>query len=88
MGLAYAMGIKSQTVVWLPGAVPLPPRAGRRRTIQRAAGNEPVSVQDAVMNLPNEVWQNATWREGGNAPLSSRFCRAVCPFHRQKPLEI
>ena len=78
MGLLYAVGVTSAVVVWPPGVELLPPRpysgTGRppvmpRRTVTR----QPLSVKALAQSLPNESFQNVTWREGTNTPLSGRF---------------
>ncbi len=34
---------------------------------------KPVQVLEAAQRLPEETWQNITWREGTKGPLCSRF---------------
>lgn len=77
-GLAYVVGITSAMVVWPPGLQPLPPKPysgmGRppvrpRRTTKR----QPVNVKTLALGLPNSAFQNISWREGSNEPLTGRF---------------
>jgi SRSO17 transposase len=80
LGLAYVAGILSNTTVWAPGTGPLPPMAwtGRGRPtkrLRRDAQHRPVKVKDLAMSLPTKAWRTITWREGTNAPLTSRFAR-------------
>ncbi len=84
LSLLYAVGVTSQTVVWLPDTAPVPPKAGPykgrpAKNYRRAPGAEPVGVKDVAVGLPEAAWQDVTWAEGSNAPLSSRF--AVLRVH-------
>jgi SRSO17 transposase len=79
LDLAYAVGIQSNATVWPPGLEPLPATtsSGRGRPasrLRRDANHAPVSVKTLALSLPAESWILCTWREGSNAPLSSRFC--------------
>ena len=88
MGMLYAVGIQSNTRVWAPGIAPLPPKpwSGRGRKPVRArhdAEHQPVYVQALAQSLPASAWSEVTWREGTNAPLTSRFAALrVRPAHR------
>jgi SRSO17 transposase len=79
LGLTYVVGIQSSVAVWPPGQEPLPPPAwnGSKRKpirLQRRADHKPVSVKELAQSLQQEeTWQEVTWREGSNAPLTSRF---------------
>ena len=79
--LPYIAGILSNTTVWAPGMGPLPPKPptpnrGRpAKRLRRDADNRPVKVKDLAMGLPAQAWETITWREGTNAPLTSRFAR-------------
>jgi SRSO17 transposase len=79
--LPYIAGILSNTTVWAPGTGPLPPKPsapsrGRpAKRLRRDADNRPVKVKDLAMSLPADAWETITWREGTNAPLTSRFAR-------------
>jgi SRSO17 transposase len=87
LGLSYMVGIRPATTVWAFGNEPLPPKPWRGRgakpkLLRCAPGHEPVSVVEAAQRLPADVWQQVTWREGTNAPLTSRFaCVRVRPAH-------
>ena len=86
--LSYCVGILSSTTVWAPGTGPLAPRPrsgrGRPRTrLRRGEGQAPVSVKALALGLPEDAWREVTWRQGSDAPLSSRFARLrVRPAHR------
>jgi SRSO17 transposase len=88
LGMLYAVGIRPATTVWAPGTAPLPPRPWSGRGIRptklrREPGHEPVSVKALAMALPQQAYSAATWREGTNTDLSSRFAAVrVCPAHR------
>jgi len=88
LGLLYAVGVRPATSVWAPGVAPLPPKpwSGRgkpAKLLRRAPGHEPVSVKALAMGLPDDAYQNVTWREGSNAALQSRFAAVrVRPAHR------
>ena len=88
LGLPYVAGIQPGTMVWRPGEAPLPPTArpsGRGRPRQRLRRDEthqPVSAKTLALELAAEAWQPITWRDGSNAPLTSRFARwRVRPAH-------
>ena len=88
LGLAYVIGIQSSASLWPPGQAPLPvkPQSGRGRPlarVSRSAEHEPVSAKELAAALPNAAWRRVTWRQGTNAPLSSRFAALrVHPAHR------
>jgi SRSO17 transposase len=78
MGLAYAVGVQSNTSVWAPGVEPLPARpwSGRGRKPTRARhgeGHKPVTAKQLATGLPASAWSEVTWREGSNGQLASRF---------------
>jgi SRSO17 transposase len=87
LGRPYALGILPTTKVWRPGEVPLPPapRSGRGRPAKRLRRDEthrPVSVKTLALELAADAWQQMTWRDGSNTPLTSRFARLrVRPTH-------
>ena len=89
-GLHYAVGVLPQTNLWAPGAAPLPPKPdlgmGRPPTrARRASGYRPISAKAVATGLPASAWSTITWREGTNAPLSSRFAVArVRSAHRDR----
>ena len=88
LGLPYMAGIRPATSVWAPGVEPLPPkewsgRGARPKRLRRAPGHEPTDAKSLALALPDNAWHAITWREGTNAPLSSRFaCVRVCPAHQ------
>ena len=78
LGLSYAVGVQSTLSVWPPGLEPLPPKpwSGRGRPpslIGRDHDHRPVSAKALAASLGEGAWTVVTWREGTNAPLSSRF---------------
>jgi SRSO17 transposase len=87
LGLTYVAGILPTTMVWRPGEAPLPPasRAGRGRPGKRLRRDEthrPVSAKALAVELDADAWQQITWRDGSNTPLTSRFARwRVRPAH-------
>ena len=88
LGLLYILGIQSSTSLWPPGSAPLPPKSwsGRGRPptrVRRNPDHRPLSALDLAKQLPAQAWQAVTWREGTNAPLTSRFAAVrVRPAHR------
>jgi SRSO17 transposase len=88
LGLLYILGIQSSTSLWPPGSAPLPPKSwsGRGRPptrVRRNPDHRPLSALDLAKQLPAQAWQDVTWREGTNAPLTSRFAAVrVRPAHR------
>ena len=88
LGLAYVVGIQSSTSLWAPGTEPLPPKrwSGRGRPpslMRRDGDHKPVSAKALALSLPDDAWHTVTWREGTNAPLTSRFAALrVRPSHR------
>ena len=88
LGLRYLLGIPSSTSLWPPGSAPLPPKSwsGRGRPpprVRRNPDHRPLSALDLAKQLPAQAWQDVTWREGTNAPLTSRFAAVrVHPAHR------
>jgi SRSO17 transposase len=90
LGLWYVLGVQSSTTVWPPGMAPRPPRPtaqprrGRPQTrLQRAPGEQPVSLKDLALSLPKRAWRSVTWRAGSQGALSSRFAaRRIRPARR------
>src|SRR6476660_6332224 len=74
LGLTYAAGIQSNTLVWLPGAGPKP---GRERVPKKGRRGEDdlVSVKEVVLGVSKKAWRTIKWREGSADWLSSRFVR-------------
>jgi hypothetical protein len=61
--------------------------------LRRDETHQPVSAKTLALELPAEAWQTITWRDGSNAPLTSRFARwRVRPAHddtsRTEPAEV
>jgi len=87
LGLTYVAGILPTTMVWRPGEAPLPPapRSGRGRPARRLRRDEthrPVAAKTLALELATDAWQQITWRDGSNTPLTSRFARwRVRPAH-------
>ncbi len=78
LGLSYAVGVQSTLSVWPPGQEPLAPKpwSGRGRPpslVRRDHDHRPVSAKALAASLAENAWTVVTWREGTNAPLSSRF---------------
>jgi SRSO17 transposase len=76
-GLPYSVAVFSSLLVWRPGEAPPPRVAGGRRARRKASEKppEPVQVKTLATELPADVWQTITWREGSNSELTSRFMR-------------
>ena len=76
LGLTYIVGVLSNISVWPPGTKPLPPTGKSRRATKIAnqflcmnwSPGEPIAL-----SLDDANWHEVTWREGTNAPLTSRF---------------
>ena len=87
LGLPYVAGILPTTMVWRPGDAPLPPvsRSGRGRPgkrLRRDQTHHPASAKTLALELAADAWQQITWRDGSNTPLTSRFARwRVRPAH-------
>ena len=87
LGLTYVAGILPTTMVWRPGEAPLPPASssGRGRPgtrLRRDETHRPVSAKTLALELDADAWQQITWRDGSNTPLTSRFARwRVRPAH-------
>src|SRR5262245_14193385 len=87
-GLAYAVGISTETSVWAPGRAPLPPRRygglGRPPTLlRRTRRHRPLRVQAVAKQLPASAWRTVTWRQGTRGAMRSRFAAVrVRPAHR------
>jgi SRSO17 transposase len=78
--LQYAAGIHPQTMLWWgehqPGPMPPKPKRGpRRKRAVRDQTHQPISALRIAQALPRECYRTVNWREGTNAPLSSRFAR-------------
>jgi len=80
LGLSYAVGVSTETSVWLPGQGPLPPRAwsGRGRPptrYRRTSRRVPLSVKVLAEQLDASAWRTVRWREGTRGAMRSRFAR-------------
>lgn len=78
--LPYAVGIRPGTAVWCdehqPASAPDKAGRGRPRTrVLRDEAHQPIGVRELAQSLPATCYRTLTWREGTNAPLSSRFAR-------------
>ena len=88
LGLPYVVGIRPATTVWAWGVEPLPPKpwsghGPKPKLLRRGPGHEPIAVKKLAMALPSDQYQTVTWRDGTNAPLTSRFtCLRVRPAHQ------
>jgi len=88
LGQPYVAGIMPTTTVWRPGEMALPPApwSGRGRPPTRLRHDDvhrPVPAKALALELAADVWQRINWRDGSNAPLTSRFARLrVRPAHR------
>ena len=85
-GLPYAVGIRPATAVWWdehqPAPAPVKPARGRRRTrVVRNETHQPIGVRELALGLAAASYRTLTWREGTNAPLSSRFAREIGRAH-------
>jgi SRSO17 transposase len=72
LGLLYAAGVQSDTLVWPPGAGPTRERVSRKG---RRDQDGVVSAKEAALALPKKAWCTIKWREGSADWLSSRFAR-------------
>ena len=87
-GLAYAVGISTETSVWGPGRAPLPaPKyrgVGRPPTLMRRTRRQrPLSVKTLAKHLPASAGRTVTWRQGTRGAMRSRFAALrVHPAHR------
>ena len=92
-GLPYAVGIRPATAVWWdahrPARAPAKQGRGRPRTrVLRDKTHQPIGVRELAQALPAVSYRTVTWREGTNAPLSSRFARIrVRAAHANRPRE-
>lgn len=88
LGLSYVMGVQGSTSVWPPGTGPLPPKpwSGRGRppsALRRGKDHQPTSAKALAQGLEASAWTTVTWRDGSNAPLTSRFAALRArPAHR------
>ncbi len=76
--LAYVVGIQGSTTVWRPGEAPLSAKrwqgSGRPpKLLRRDKQHQPISVKQLAESLAASSWENASWREGTQQKLRSRF---------------
>jgi SRSO17 transposase len=74
LGLLYAVGIRSDTLMWLSGKGPRRKGKPMNNTGRR---DEPdlVSARKVALGLRKQAWRTIKWREGSAEWLSSRFAR-------------
>jgi SRSO17 transposase len=78
LGLSYAVGIQSSTVLWAPGTGPLPPlprgKMGRPpRLLRRDKQHQPLAAKELALCLTAAELRSVTWREGTRGSMRSRF---------------
>lgn len=73
LGLAYVAGIQGNDTVFDPDADIEPDRPSPRHG--RLDEPDVTSAKQVALGLPARAWRQVEWREGTNAPLSSRFAR-------------
>ena len=87
-GFRYVLGTTGAERIWPPGWAPLPPGTkppgpGRTRIENHLRQNPAIpdlTVKEFAMALPQDAWQERSWREGTNGLLQSRFAmRRVRP---------
>lgn len=87
LGLLSVVGVRPATTVWTAQIQPLPPkpwsgRGARPSLLRTAEGHQPVTVKELAMSNTMR-YEQVTWRDGSNTPLSSRFaCVRVQAAHR------
>ena len=74
LGLLYAVGIRSDTLMWRSGSGPRRKAKPMNNTGRR---DEPdlVSAREVALGLLKKAWRTIKWREGSAEWLSSRFAR-------------
>ena len=78
LGFRYVVGITGAVKVWPKGQAPLPPkpwsgRGPKPKLLRRDVEHQPLSAKAWALHWPSRGYRTVTWREGTNAPLSSRF---------------
>jgi SRSO17 transposase len=76
LGLPYAVGIQSSTVLWAPGTGPLPPpprgKMGRPpRLLRRDKQHQPLAAKELALCLTAAELRSMTWREGTRGSMRS-----------------
>jgi SRSO17 transposase len=89
LGVSYAVSIQESTTVWRPGEAPVAAqdRHGKRgpaaTRLTRTADQRPISASALARELPQDAFEEITWREGTKKSLRSRFAALrVRPAHR------
>jgi SRSO17 transposase len=83
LGLAYAVGVQPNTLMWPSGTGPKRRGKPLNNTGRR---DEPdlISAKEVALSLPEPAWRKIRWREGSAEWLSSRFARVrVSVGHNQ-----
>jgi SRSO17 transposase len=82
LGLTYVAGIRGDAVVFDPAAEIALDRPAPR--LGRKGEPDVISARELAFALPAADWREVEWREGTNAPLSSRFARVrLYPAYRR-----
>lgn len=87
LGLPYVVGVRPATTAWTQDIQPLPPkpwcgRGAKPSLLRTAQGHQPLTVKELAMGDAMR-YEQVTWRNGSNTPLSSRFaCLRVQAAHR------
>src|SRR4030095_17095183 len=76
-GLAYMVGISTETTVWAPGrgAPPAPKYRGHGRPptlVRRTRSHRPRSVRTLAQQLPADAWRTLTRRHGTARAMRAR----------------
>ena len=92
-GYRYAVGISKTTQVWAPGTQPQPqPYSGFGRPptgLYRSGENMPLSAYEMACSIPDDAWQDVTWREGSKGAMSGRFAAVrVRPARRNRRKDV
>jgi len=73
--LLYCVGVSSQTGAWTYPVKPQVPAyqgSGRPRTRPRDVP-APMSLLDIAKQVPDDLWQDISWRQGTKGPLAGHF---------------
>jgi SRSO17 transposase len=78
LGLSYAVGIQSSSMLWPPDVVPLPPQPKGKmdrppRLLRRDEQHQPLSAKDVALCLSTTDLCKVSWREGTRGRMRSRF---------------
>jgi SRSO17 transposase len=86
--LPYVVGIQSTVTVWKPGEQPKPAAKGKvlgrpPKLLRRDPKHQPLTVKELALSLPEDAWEEVSWRPGVKDELASRFAvLRVRPAHR------